>query len=347
MKTWDVIIVGGGIIGLSLAIELRRHGAHVLITDRTEPGREASHAAAGMLACCDPHLPTALQSLALASAKLYPEFVHELADESGEKIDFRTEGTIVIGDQGTPVCTPVAPLTPEQLQRLEPALAYGGSAFFLEEQSVDPREVMAALLKAAKHRSVEIASGAAVLEVSVEGGRATVRTERTHFSAAAVVNCAGAWAGQIAPLKFPTRPIKGQMLAVAAHGLLRHVIRAADVYLVPRSSGRVLIGTTLEDVGFDKRVDPGTLHHLHQAAANLVPEIGQARILEDWAGLRPGTPDELLLLGRTSIEGYFVAAGHYRDGILLAPITAKVMTDVIRGRTPEFDLTLFSPARFR
>jgi glycine oxidase len=136
------------------------------------------------------------------------------------------------------------------------------------------------------------------------------------------------------------------MLAVAARGLLRYVIRATEVYLVPRSNGRVLIGSTLENAGFDKRVDAATLQRLHQAAANLVPQIGEARILEDWTGLRPGTPDDLPLLGRTDMEGYCVAAGHYRNGILLAPITALVMTELVRGRVPEFDLAPFSPMRF-
>jgi glycine oxidase len=177
-------------------------------------------------------------------------------------------------------------------------------------------------------------------------GTFVVETARGNVSTKNVVNCAGAWAGQIGPLEFPTRPIKGQMLVVAAHGLVRHVIRARHVYVVPRSNGRVLIGSTLEDVGFDKRVDPETLQRLHQAAANLAPQIGEARILEDWAGLRPATPDGLPMLGPTAVQGYFVAAGHYRDGILLAPITASLMAGVIRGRPPEFDLSPFSPTRF-
>ncbi len=349
MKQWDAIIVGAGVIGLSLAIELRRHGAEVLVLDRSEPGREASHAAAGMLSCCDPHLHPVLRPLALASAKLYPEFVHELEDESELKIDFRHDGTILLPAAGEqPACSPVVELGPEQLAELEPELARQKSAFLLAEQRVDPRELMAALSQAAKHRGVQVGSGAAVVEVLVaEGSRAVgVRTAKTQYHAPTVINCAGAWAGEIGQHKLPVRPIKGQMMAVAAHGVLRHVIRAADVYLVPRSSGRVIIGSTLEDAGFDKRVDAGTLHGLHQAAANLVPAIGGARILEDWAGLRPGTPDELPVMGETGTKGYFVAAGHYRDGILLAPITALIMADVLRGRTPEFDIAAFSPVRF-
>jgi glycine oxidase len=165
-----------------------------------------------------------------------------------------------------------------------------------------------------------------------------------------VVNCGGAWAGQIAAVPaLPTRPVKGQMLSVIAprRDFLRHVVRGAGAYLVPRSDGRILIGATLEEAGFDKRTDANTIQCLHQAAANLAPELGQARMLEAWAGLRPGTPDRLPILGATSLPGYFVATGHFRDGILLAPVTALVMTQVVRGAKPEFDISAFLPARFR
>jgi glycine oxidase len=118
------------------------------------------------------------------------------------------------------------------------------------------------------------------------------------------------------------------------------------VYIVPRSNGRIIIGATVEDAGYDKRVDADTIQNLHQAAAILVPNIGQARILENWAGLRPGTPDKLPIMGITSIAGYFVATGHYRDGIMLAPITARLMGQLIRGQKPEIDISDFSLSRF-
>jgi glycine oxidase len=135
-------------------------------------------------------------------------------------------------------------------------------------------------------------------------------------------------------------------LVMPSHDLLKHVIRSPRVYLVPRSDGRLLIGATVEEAGFDKRTDPATIQRLHRSAVALVPELAEARILEDWAGLRPGTPDALPILGATAIPGYYVATGHFRDGILLAPITAKIMADVIEGLNPEYDLTPFSPARF-
>jgi len=163
-----------------------------------------------------------------------------------------------------------------------------------------------------------------------------------------VINCAGAWAGQIGPHSLPVRPVKGQMLSVLMpeKNLLRHVLRTPDVYLIPRSDGRLLIGATLEEAGFDKKTVPETLQQLRHAALELVPELGNAKILEAWAGLRPATPDALPILGETGTAGYFVATGHFRDGILLAPLTAKVMTKLVMGAKPCFDLVAFSASRF-
>jgi glycine oxidase len=131
-----------------------------------------------------------------------------------------------------------------------------------------------------------------------------------------------------------------------SHTLLNHVVRSPEVYLIPRSDGRLLVGATVEEAGFDKRTDLATIQRLHQAALALAPKLADAKILEDWAGLRPGTPDALPILGETATRGYYVATGHFRDGILLTPITADVMTAVIEGRAPEHNLTPFSPSRF-
>jgi len=352
VKSWDVVIAGGGIVGISLARELRRHGASVLVVERGEPGREASHAAAGMLAWCDPMLPQPLKPIARASAEMYAEFVQEVEDESGMRVDLRTDGTVVYSEQDAASYVSAGqwrPLAAEDIARLEPRLECSGqAAYWTPEASVDPRALIAASVKAAKHRGIDIASGSAVTAVELDGNRAiAARTAKTRYAAGKVVNCCGAWAGQVPPLAFPTRPIKGQMLCVvAARGLLRHIVRAPDVYMVARSDGRILIGSTLEDAGFDKRVDPETIQRLHEAATSLVPDLGEARMLETWAGLRPGTPDALPLLGGTEVANCFVAAGHYRDGILLAPLTAVVMSQVVRGLQPDFDLSSFSPARF-
>jgi glycine oxidase len=351
VKTWDAIIVGGGIIGISLAISLRRHAARVLVVERGEPGREASHAAAGMLADLDPHTPEALRPMATASARLYPEFVRNVQEESGSRVDLHDDGTIYLpGSNATLGAIAGEIKDGEKLKALEPSLSCTGAAVLLRERSVDPRGLMAALLQAAKHRDVEISSGSPATELIAKRGTvAGVKTAKTEFHAPVVVNCAGAWAREFGPGHAPTKPVKGQMLALipARRNLLRHVVRAPEVYLVPRGDGRIVVGSTLEDAGFDKRVHPDTIQHLHQKAAELLPELGQARILEAWAGLRPGTPDGLPILGRGEVDGYFLATGHYRDGILMAPITALVMTQLIRGGQPEFDLKGFAPERFR
>ncbi|HZW80661.1 MAG TPA: glycine oxidase ThiO [Candidatus Deferrimicrobiaceae bacterium] len=353
MKNWDVIIIGGGIIGLSLSLELRKKGLTVLVVERGEPGREASYAAGGMLVDCSVETPASLQPLATVSARMYPEFAHELEVESGIKVDLREHGTIVFPPPEDLYerhgFKPEA-LLPTLVAELESALAETNRpAFYLEERSVDPRGLSAAALQTAKRRGVDISSGDEVTSVRLSEGRVEgVVTKKTSFLAPKVVNCAGAWSGRISPDTLPTRPVKGQMLCVisAFRNLLKHVIRSPEVYVIPRSDGRILVGATVEEAGFDKRTDVPTIQRLHRAAIALVPELRNAKILEDWAGLRPGTPDALPILGGTATPGYYVATGHFRDGILLAPITARLMAQVLEGDVPDHDLTAFSPARF-
>ncbi|SPE43715.1 Glycine oxidase [Candidatus Sulfotelmatobacter sp. SbA7] len=361
MKSWDAIIVGAGIVGVSLAIELNQQGQRVLVVEKGEPGREASWAAGGMLADFPAETPPRLRELATASARMYPEFVRELEDGSGLKIDLRSVGTLVL----FPVETGQSPVTtqayalPGPLAELEPALRISArtelslTPLFVKERCVDPRHLTTAAIAAARHRGVDFSSGDQVLAVEVANGRASgVRTSKTQFAAGMVVNCAGAWAGQISPHHFPTRPVKGQMLCVAMpeKELVRHVVRTVgwtpDVYLIPRSDGRMVIGATAEEAGFDKQTVPETIQKLRQAALDLVPKLAEARILEAWAGLRPGTPDGLPILGATPTPGYFVATGHFRDGILLAPVTAKLMAQMILGQKPEFGLEAFGAERF-
>ena len=346
-----MIVIGGGIIGLSLSIELRRRGASVLVVERGEPGREASHAAGGMLVDCPLETSAALQPLATASARLYPEFAAEMEVESGKKVDLREQGTILFPSAEHLSSSCLEQMTlPAPLSELEPALAaLNQPAFYLHERSVDPRALTVAVLQSAKRRAVDISSGEEVTAINLSDGRvAGVITTKTSFHASKVVNCAGAWSGEIAPYAFPTRPVKGQMLCLLSpsHNLLKHVIRAPEVYLIPRSDGRILVGATVEEAGFDKRTDVGTIQRLYHGAIAIVPELRNAKILEDWAGLRPGTPDALPILGLTATPGYYVATGHFRDGILLAPITAQVMADVITGANCSYDLKPFSAARF-
>ena len=379
VKTWDVIIVGGGIIGLSLSIALRKKGATVLVVERGEPGREASHAAGGMLVDCPLETPPALQELASASARMYPEFAHELELESETKVDLRDHGTILLLKKehlGHPNFSSL--FSPVDLESQEPNLVIPTdeqklllnkrgldttddelaksfrfsfkNAFRIKERSVDPRALTTAAHKTAKNRGVDFSSGDPITGISLSDGQTSgVTTTKTSFFASKVVNCAGSWSGQIGPVPFPTRPVKGQMLCLAmpSRDLLKHVIRTPEVYLIPRSDGRLLVGATVEEAGFDKRTVPETMQRFHRAAVKLVPRLADAKILEDWAGLRPGTPDGLPILGATDVPGYHVATGHFRDGILLAPITANVMADIISGDKPTHDLSAFSPQRFK
>ncbi len=360
--------MGAGIVGVSLALELNKQGLRVLVVEKGEPGREASWAAGGMLADFPAETPPRLRELATASARMYPEFVRELEDGSGLKIDLRSVGTLVLSRVETglrPVSAGQSPATtqayalPGPLAELEPALRISAGTelsltpLFAKERCVDPRHLTTAAIAAARHRGVEFSSGDQVLAVEVAKGKASgVRTSKTQFAAGMVVNCAGAWAGQIPPHRFPTRPVKGQMLCVAMPQKepVRHVVRTSswtpDVYLIPRSDGRLVIGATQEEAGFDKQTLPETIQKLRQAAMNLVPKLAEARILEAWAGLRPGTPDGLPILGATPTPRYFVATGHFRDGILLAPVTAKLMAQMILGQKPEFDLEAFGAERF-
>lgn len=354
-RSWDAIILGGGIIGVSLARELHKHGADVLIIERGEPGREASHAAAGMLAPQGLDLQPELEDLAIASAALYPEFVREVEDESGIRVDLRRTGSILSPstEEKSKLPAGMKALDYSSLAEMEPHLASDSEAYLIKDATVDPRALLAALIAAAKHREIDFVSGSQVTGVSAETKTLKVATTKSHYQATAVVNCCGAWAGEIRvsasqPVRIPTQPIKGQMLSVVAprKNFLKHALCYPDVYLVPRSDGRILIGATVEEAGFDKRVVPSAIQRMHQSAANLLPELGEARLLEAWAGLRPCTPDHLPILDATSIPGYFVATGHFRNGILLAPVTARVMAQLVRGVQPEFDIARFSAARF-
>ena len=365
MKTWDVVIIGGGVIGLSLAWRLRQHGVTVLVVEKGEPAREATHAAGGMIAHCDPHNPPELAGMIAASARMYPEFVRELRDEAFESPDLRDAGTIAFfaGDE-SPNCDGARALDADELSRLEPLIALRGPAFLLPECSVDPRKLGSVLEKAARHRGVDFVTGSPVTEVAVLGGRATgVRTAKSFYAAGTVVNCAGAWAAPDQALRRadaagegPDASASSRLLppqqrklgwGTRSHGpLIQHTIRTPEMYIIPRSDGRIVLGATVEEAGFDKRVDADTVQRLHQAACKVVPEIAHMRIHDAWAGLRPGSPDGLPILGATSLPGYYVATGHYRDGILLAPITAHVMTQLLTGEPTSFDLAPFSPLRF-
>ena len=341
-ETWDVIVAGAGIIGLSLALELHERGARVLVLDRGEPGREASSAAAGMLAPADPETPEALRPLAFESARIYPEFVRKLEAGSGIDVDFRRQGTISFLHASSPP-PEYRKLTSEQLRDLESSIQpQPGSAFFVQEDSVDPRLLMQAALAVAHNKGISIQGNSEVTAIRSARGSVEVTADGASYAVQSAVNCMGAWAG------VPVKPRKGQMLSLFPRrkNLLQRCVLAPDVYLVPRSSGRVVIGATVEDIGYDRTLEPAVIENFHRAAARLIPELRDLPVEESWVGLRPGTPDDLPLLGETDTPGVFIATGHFRNGILLAPLTARIMADLVTGKTAPLEISAFSPGRF-
>ncbi len=357
MESADILILGGGVIGLMLAVELRDAGADVLLLERGQPGREASWAAGGMIAHCDPHLDPRLRDLAKASAYLYPGWAARLLAETGIDVDLRAQGAILLNREPTERVHGSRELSAQELSRIEPNLsadAHGPCHVQLApESSLDPRRLMQALQLLAERVGVRIRRGVEVLGVESEEGRVTgARTASARYAAPVVVNCAGAWAAQITPIAIPTYPVKGHMLAVLDTGNrnLHHVVRAPEVYLIPRSGGagvgRIVIGATVENAGFDKSVDKEVIHRLHRVALRLMPNLAGLPIAETWAGLRPGTPDFLPIVGETELRGYFAATGHYRDGILLAPITAKLLLAAVQQENSPLEIKSLTPRRF-
>jgi glycine oxidase len=361
----DVLIVGGGVVGCALARELAGRGRRVTLLERGQPGEEASGAAAGLLTPqSDFRTPDPLLDLALASHRIFPDWARALEEETGQTVECRRMGVLWCA-LDEPEETRLRDFFWQRERGLEvasveaPALARTAGAavapevraglFFADEGAVDPRRLTQALASAARRRGVDVRTGTAVRRFWIEGGRCRgVETESGRMEAGCVVDAAGAWAGFDQGMAFPVpvEPVRGQMveldLGTEAPG---SVLRSDAVYLVPRVSGRVLVGSTLERVGFRKEVTAGAVRGLLDAAARLLPGIRLARFVTAWAGLRPGTPDGLPVLGSSPLEGLFFATGHYRHGILLAPITALFLAELLEGGgVPE--LEPFSVARF-
>jgi glycine oxidase len=348
----DICIAGAGIIGLCLALELHRRGARVAVLDRSAPLAEASTAAAGMLAADDPHNPPELRSLAELSLSLYPAFLNTLERISGINVPFQTDIALQASQSGAHATN--TQLTPEALSRLLPSLIPNRHSFvLLDEHSLDPRQLASALLAAVRTTTIDLRSHTPVLSTRSEGNAIEIHTPTGTLHATQFVDCTGAWATATSYLSnIQVAPKKGQMLAVSLPPSLplNFVVRTPDIYIVPRTSGpsagRAIIGATIEDAGFDKTLHPSDIDHLRSLAAALLPALADAPQLEAWAGLRPATHDGLPILGSLPAQpNHFIATGHYRDGILLAPATAHVMAQLLSGEAPSIDLTPFSPAR--
>lgn len=366
MKTFDVAIVGGGLIGGSIAWELASSGLRVAVFDKSEPGHEASWAGAGIISPA-PENPAAipLVPLAKASSALYPQFVARVEADSDLPAGYRPRGTLQAlfsRDAARQLSTVVAlhhglglraeALSAEEARELEPALTGVLEAAILrpDEASVDNRALTRAVLQAAHRRGAQIFPHASVASIVREGSRCTgVSTQQEKTSAKFTVIAAGCFSNGIVGLESyaPVRPAKGQMIALRAQGLeIDRVLWSDKIYLVPRNDGRILVGATVEYVGFDKHVTAGGLEKLLTPAIELVPDLAHARVDEMWAGVRPDSPDHLPILGPTDLDGLIIATGHFRSGILLAPITARLIREFIVENRLSVDCDRFSPVRF-
>ncbi len=330
----DVVVAGAGLIGLALALELQDRGARVTVIERGRSLCGASIAAAGMLAAEDPHNPPELGPLSALSAAGYPAFLRRIEDLSGIAVPFQTEATV--------------------------QYRAGGAVERLAERSLDPRQLATALLAAVKMTPIRLME-----ETQIAAGKdgpqgLKIRlTSGEGFTAGALVYTAGPWTPEVMTglgcAAVPIVPRKGQMLRLRLPMgmVLEEVHRSEQIYVVPRrvgpQAGTVLVGASVENAGFDTRVDVATLERLRGLASGLVAALGseeEAPQVEAWAGLRPATPDLLPVLGACERERHFIASGHYRNGILLAPGTARVMADLLEGKLPMLDISAFSLRRF-
>jgi glycine oxidase len=366
----DVVVVGGGVIGLAVAWRAAGAGMTVTVVDQT-PGQGASWAAAGMLApVTEVHYgERPLLDLNLAAADRWPAFAAEVEEASGHPVGYRPGGTLAVARDADDNAAledlyqfqlrcglRVERLRSRECRQLEPGLAPGirGGVLAAGDHQVDNRALVEALLIACRRSGVRLLEGR-VAELAVEGDRVTgvVLADGERLPAGKVVLAAGCWSGRLGGLAAealpPVRPVKGQLLYLrgpAGEPLCSHNVRGLEVYVVPRGDGRVVVGATVEEQGFDTRVTAGAVHDLLRAALELLPDVAELELLETVVGLRPGSPDNAPMLGPAGPEGLVVATGHYRNGILLTPVTADAIAELLAtGRVPDL-IAPFAPGRF-
>ncbi len=367
MAAPDVIIVGGGVIGCAIAYYLAEAGARVTILERGEVGGEASGASAGILAPLELTVEQGpLLDLCLASMPFHPSLADTLREETGIDVEYLRSGIlrVALSDEDADDLHALVErqqprdvmqwVDAEALGRLEPRLAATrGGVYSPHLHQVNAHRLTQALAQAAVARGAALRQGVAVTGFVTSGSRVTgVRTGEGRMMAGHVILAAGSWTGALGRrlgVSLPVRPMRGQMLAFADFSSpLRHILLGEDRgYLAPKANGFLFVGATVEDVGFRKNTTARGLAGLRRMAATLVPSLAYAEVASNWAGLRPGSPDDLPVLGPVpGWEGLSVASGHFRKGILLAPITGRLMAQwLTQGRT-EMPLEPFSPARF-
>ncbi|HEX3240506.1 MAG TPA: glycine oxidase ThiO [Solirubrobacterales bacterium] len=363
-QSFDAVFVGGGVIGLSCAWRAAQRGARVAVLERAEPPAGATNVAAGMLAPVgeltfgEPEL----LELTLASAALYPEFVADLEAASGESTGYAPRGALHVAldrdeaaqlrrrhDLQRSLDLEAEWLSPRACRALEPGLtpSFNGGVQAAGEAAIDPRALARALVAALRAAGGELRTGCGVVDGLFEGERlAGVRTaDGAELRAGAVVLANGAWSGATPWLpeqaRPPVRPVKGEVVELGARGgeaPCRRILASERVYLVPREDGRLVVGATVEEVGFDTTVTAGGVHELLREAYRLLPDVAEMELLGAIAGLRPGTPDNLPRIGPGAIDGLVLATGHYRNGILLAPLTADAIAAELAGESARLSL---------
>jgi glycine oxidase len=360
-------VVGGGVIGCAAAYELAKAGCAVTLFERAMPGAEASGAAAGLLSALGESRASALGALAIASWRLYPKVVEELRERTGIDVEYVTRGTIYPQFSVEDVRAAARHVGHPDAQELgieawdaaqvrdgEPALGthVRGAMFVRGDRWVNNQRLVAAYAQAAVDAGVMLRAGASVTRVLVEDGRARgVVADGERHDGDAVLLAAGAWTGDLVASfgpRLPVEPRRGQMLALThVPPVLNHCVHSDEIYLVPRPSGELLIGATVERVGFQRAVTAQGIAGLLRGALALAPVLGTLSIGRTWYGFRPWVPDSLPVLGPwPGVDGLYVATAHFRNGILLAPITARLMTEWITGGRPSMDVEDFLPERF-
>jgi glycine oxidase len=369
-QSYDAIVVGAGVIGLSCAWRAAQRGAEVLVLDRAEPPAGATRVAAGMLAPVgeltfgEPEL----LELTLAAAERYPGFVAELESATGMATGYERRGALHVAldrdeaaelrrvhDLQRSLGLGAEWLAPRRCRELEPGFSpsFNGGVHAPGEAAVDPRALTAALLAALTSEGVEVRAGVEIDEALIEGERLSgVRIGGEELRGGAVVLATGAWSGRIEwlpePARPPVRPVKGQIVELRpleGAAPCERIVASERVYLVPRADGRLIVGATVEERGFDTAVTAGGVHELLREAYRLLPDVAEMELVEAMAGLRPGTPDNLPLIGPGALDGLVLATGHYRNGILLAPLTGDAVAELLDcSRLPD-SVTTADPSR--
>ena len=360
----DLLVVGGGVVGLSIAYEAAQRGRRVRVIDAGQPGREASWAGAGILPPAGEGPLDSLEQLVSLSNRRHAEWAEQLRSRTGIDNGYRRCGAVYLArnDADTQHLQEliawthsrqiaIQPVSDLELQQIEPALRPRGTrsdAYLVPQecQIRNPRHLKALLMGCA-HGGVEVIPGVAAEEFEIRGDRIrAVRTNTGSLSADAICLTTGAWTGAIARglgVSLAIKPIRGQIALLSlGRPLFSRIVNEGPRYLVPRPDGRVLVGSTEEEVGFDRRTTAGAVGELLRFAMSLVPDLESAQLERSWAGLRPSTSDGLPYLGRVpELENAYVAAGHFRGGLQLSTGTAAVMNQLMEGEQPEVDLTPF------